>query len=57
MNIFGICTYETSCGWYAEPFDNDENYYTVTCVKEKVHKMTLADIEKELGYKIELKEN
>ena len=42
---------------YAEPFDNDENYYTVTCVEEKVHKMTLADIEKELGYKIELKEN
>ena len=24
---------------------------------EKVHKMTLADIEKELGYKIELKED
>ena len=42
---------------YAEPFDNDENYYTVTCVEEKIHKMTLADIEKELGYKIELKEN
>ena len=42
---------------YVEPFDSDENYYTVTCVEEKVHKMTLADIEKELGYKIELKEN
>lgn len=42
---------------YIEPFDNNDNYYTVTCVEEKVHKMTLADIEKELGYKIELKEN
>ena len=42
---------------YAEPFDDSGDYYTVTCVEEKVHKMTLADIEKELGYKIELKEN
>ena len=42
---------------YAEPFDDSGNYYTVTCVEEKVHKMTLSDIEKELGYKIELKEN
>lgn len=42
---------------YAEPFDNNDNYYTITCIEEKVHKMTLANIEKELGYKIELKEN
>ena len=42
---------------YADPFDNNENYYTVTCVEENVHTITLADIEKELGYKIELKEN
>ena len=42
---------------YAEPFDNDGNHYTMTCVEEKVHKMTLADIERELGYKIELKED
>ena len=42
---------------YAEPFDNDGNHYTITCIEEKVHKMTLADIERELGYKIELKEN
>ena len=34
-----------------------EVFYTVTCIEEKVHKMTLAEIEKELGYKIELKEN
>ena len=42
---------------YVEPFDNNDNYYTINCVEEKVYKMTLADIEKELGYKIELKEN
>lgn len=42
---------------YAKPFDDSDHYYTVTCVEEKVHKMTLADIEKKLGYKIELKEN
>ena len=42
---------------YVEPFDNNDNYYTITCIEEKVHKMTLADIERELGYKIELKEN
>ena len=42
---------------YAEPFDDSGHYYTVTCIEEKVHKMTLADIEKELGYKIELKED
>lgn len=42
---------------YADPFDNNENYYIVTCVEEKVHKMTLADIERELGYKIEIKED
>ena len=42
---------------YAEPFDDSGHYYTINCVEEKVHKMTLADIEKELGYKIELKEN
>ena len=41
----------------AEPFDDSGNYYTLTCIEEKVNKMTLADIEKELGYKIELKEN
>lgn len=42
---------------YVEPFDNNDSYYTVTYVEEKVHKMTLADIERKLGYKIELKEN
>lgn len=42
---------------YVEPFDDSGNYYTLTCIEEKVHKMTLADIEKELGYKIELKED
>lgn len=42
---------------YVEPFDNNGNYYTINCIEEKIHKMTLADIERELGYKIELKEN
>jgi hypothetical protein len=41
---------------YVEPFDDEKNYYTEKCLEEKVHKMTLAEIEKELGYKIELKE-
>ena len=42
---------------YVEPFDDDNNYYTEKCLEEKVHEMTLAEIEKELGYKIKLKEN
>jgi hypothetical protein len=41
---------------YVEPFDDDNNYYTMKVLSEKVHKMTLAEIEKELGYKIELQE-
>lgn len=32
-------------------------FFTVNCLEEKRRKMTLAEIEKELGYKIELKEN
>lgn len=40
-----------------EPIDDKNNYYTLNCIKEKIHKMTLAEIEKALGYKIELKEN
>ena len=39
---------------YAEPFDKDGTYFTITCIQEKVHKMTLSEIEKILGYKIEL---
>ena len=42
---------------YVLPFDDDKNYCTLTCIEEKVRKMTLAEIEKELGYKIELKES
>lgn len=34
-----------------------EIFYTVTCIEEKVQEMTLDEIEKELGYKIKLKEN
>ena len=40
---------------YDERADGN-NYYTIKYLEEKVHKMTLAEIEKELGYKIELKE-
>lgn len=35
--------------------DDKGTFFTVNCLEEKVHKMTLAEIEKELGYKIELK--
>ena len=38
-----------------EPFDDDNNYYTEKCIGEKVHEMTLDEIEKELGYKVKLK--
>ena len=42
---------------YAEPTD-DKTYFTMTCLEEKVHKMTLTEIEKILGYKVEIiKEN
>lgn len=41
---------------YAEPFNDQGALFALTCIEEKVHKMTLAEIEKELGYKIELRE-
>ena len=62
-NFFGIPhrTVAIDLGFgelYVEPFDDDYNFYTTKVIDEKVHKMTLAEIEKELGYKIELqKEN
>jgi hypothetical protein len=37
------------------PDKSTDTFYTSICLEEKVHKMTLAEIEKELGYKIELK--
>lgn len=43
-------------GLYVEPFDDDNNYYTMKVLNEKVHEMTLDEIEKELGYKVKLKE-
>ena len=39
---------------YAEPFNSQGHCFTLTCIEEKVRKMTLADIEKELGYKIDI---
>lgn len=42
---------------YAEPIDNEGNLYTKKLISEKAHEMTLEEIEKELGYKIKLKEN
>lgn len=39
------------------PDESTDTFYTTICLEEKVHKMTLAEIEEELGYKIELKEN
>ena len=41
----------------AEPYDDQNHYYTLTCLEEKVHEMTLDEIERALGYKIKLKEN
>jgi hypothetical protein len=48
---FGFCTLN------AHPFDDKGTFFTVTCLEEKVQEMTLDEIEKELGYKIKLKEN
>lgn len=42
---------------HAEPFDDKRNFYTKKLISEKAHEMTLEEIEKELGYKIKLKEN
>lgn len=42
---------------YAEPFDNKKNFYTKKLISEKAHEMTLEEIERELGYRIKLKEN
>lgn len=42
---------------YAHPFDDKNSLFTYTCIEEKVHEMTLAEIEEKLGYKIKLKEN
>lgn len=39
------------------PDESTDIFYTSTYLEEKVHPMTLAEIEKELGYRIELKEN
>lgn len=39
-----------------EPYEGNNHYFTITCLEEKVHKMTLADIERELGYKVEIQE-
>ena len=39
---------------YAQPFDNEGHYFTLTCLETKVHKMTLTEIEEKLGYKIEI---
>lgn len=43
--------------FYAKPFNDEGHLFTMTCLEEKVHEMTLAEIEKALGYKIKLKEN
>ena len=41
----------------ALPVDENGKLFDLVCLEEKVHEMTLAEIEKELGYKIKLKEN
>ena len=59
--IFGVL-YETVAvdfgivRLYAEPFDNARSFYTQKLISEKVHEMTLEEIERELGYKIKLKD-
>ena len=42
---------------YAKPFDSSKSLYTQKLISEKAHEMTLEEIEKELGYKVKLKEN
>jgi len=42
---------------YAKPFNEKGDFFTLTRLEEKVHEMTLDEIEKALGYKIKLKEN
>lgn len=49
----GFGYWELDKGW-TEHIDDKEVYYSVKTLKEKVHKMTVADIEKKLGYKIEI---
>lgn len=62
-NIFGVLYNNTVAvdfgvvRLYANPFDNEGNLYTKKLISEKAHEMTLEEIEKELGYKIRLKEN
>jgi hypothetical protein len=48
---FGFCKLDVL------PFDGKDKFFTMTCLEEKVHEMTLDEIEKALGYKIKLKEN
>lgn len=47
---FGFCELDVA------PFDGKNKFFITKCLEEKVHEMTLAEIEKELGYKIKLKE-
>lgn len=47
---FGFCRLDVL------PFNEDKDLYTLTCLEEKIHTMTLAEIERELGYKVKLKE-
>ncbi len=42
--------------FYARSFNDEGHLFTITCIEEKVHEMTLAEIENTLGYKIKLKE-
>lgn len=34
--------------------DKDGHYYTLTFVKEKIHEMTIEEIEKKLGHKVKV---
>ena len=34
--------------------DDEHNIYTIKLIKNKTHKMTVSEIEKKLGYKIEI---
>lgn len=49
---FGFCVLN------AIPVDADkhETLFTMKCIEEKIHPVTLTEIEKELGYRIKLKE-
>ena len=60
VHEFGHCSVSVDLGFgklYARQFDDKNTLFTYTLIEEKVHEMTLTEIEEKLGYRIKLKEN